>query len=52
MSEPSEVTLVHLETFADNLREKDPKLDASCVIALLTEGGPWLMKVNGHYLEV
>ena len=36
LSEPSEVTLVHLDIYADYLREKDPKLDSRAVRALLT----------------
>ena len=52
LSEPSEITLVHLEPYADYLREKDPKLDSRAVRALLTTGGPRLMKVDGHYIDV
>ena len=52
LSEPSENTLVHLDTYADYLREKDPKLDSRAVRALLTTGGPRLMRVDGHYIEV
>ena len=47
LSEPSEITLVHLDIYADYLREKDPKLDSK-----LTTGGPRLMRVDGHYIEV
>ena len=52
LSEPSEITLVHLDIYADYLREKDPKLDSRAVRALLTTGGPKLMGVDGHYIEV
>ena len=52
LSEPSETTLVHLDIYADYLKEKDPKLDSRAVRALLTTGGPRLMKVDGHYIEV
>ena len=52
LSEPSEITLVHLDIYADYLREKDPKLDSWAVRALLTTGGPRLMRVDGHYIEV
>ena len=52
LSEPSEITLAHLDIYADYLREKDPKLDSRVVRALLTTGGPRLMKVDGHYIEV
>ena len=52
LSEPSEITLVHLDIYADYLKEKDPKLDSTAVRALLTTGGPRLMKVDGHYIDV
>ena len=52
LSEPSEITLVHLDIYADYLREKDPNLDSRAVRALLTIGGPRLMKVDGPYIEV
>ena len=53
LSEPSEITLVHLDIYtADYLREKDPMLDSRAVRALLTTGGPRLMRVDGHYIEV
>ena len=45
LSEPSDITLVHLDIYADYLKEKDPKLDSRAVRALLTTGGPRLMKV-------
>ena len=50
LSEASEITLVHLDIYADYLREKDPKLDSRVGRALLT-GGPKLMKVDGHYIK-
>ena len=52
LSEPSELTLVHLDIYADYLREKDPKMDSRAVRALLRTGGPRLMRVDGHYIEV
>ena len=52
LSETSEITLKHLDVYADYLREKDPKLDSRAVRALLTTGGPRLMRVDGHYIEV
>ena len=52
LSEPSEITLVHLDIYADYLREKYPKLDSRAVRALLTTGGLRLMRVDGHYIEV
>ena len=52
LSEPSEITLVHLDIYAGYLIEKDPKLDSSAVKALLTTGGPRLKKRDGHYIEI
>ena len=52
LSEPSEITLVHLDIYADYLREKDPKLGSRAVRALLTTGCPRLMRVDEHYIEV
>ena len=52
LSEPSEMTLVHLDIYADYLKKKDPNLDSRAVRALLTTGGPRLMKVDGHYIDV
>ena len=52
LSETSEITLVHLDSYADYLREKDPKLDSRAMLALLTTEGPSLMRVDGHYIEV
>ena len=49
LSEPSEITLVHLDIYADYLMEKDPKLDSR---ALLATEGSRLMRVDGHYIEV
>ena len=52
LSEPSEIMSVHLDIYADYLRQKDPKLNSRAVRALLTTRGPRLMKVDGHYIEV
>ena len=52
LSEPSEITLVHLDIYADYLKEKGPKLDSRAVRALLTIGDPRLIKVDGHYIDV
>ena len=49
LSELFEITLVHLDFHTDYLREKDPNLDSRAVRALLTTGGPRLMRVDGHY---
>ena len=52
LSEPTDITAVHLDIYADHLRQKDTKLDSRAVRAMLTTGGPRLMKVGGHYIEV
>ena len=52
LSEPSEITLVHLDIYAEDLREKDPNLDSRAVRALLTTGVPRLRKVDGPYIEI
>ena len=52
LSEPSEITLVHLDIYADYLREKEPNLETKAVRAVLTTSGPRLMRVDGHYIEV
>ena len=52
LSEPSEITLVHLDIYADYLREKDPKLDSRAVRALLTTGGPRLIRLDGQHIGV
>ena len=52
LSEPSKITLVYLDIYADYMKEKDPKLDYRAVRALLTTGGPRLMKVDGHHIEI
>ena len=40
LSEPSEFTLMHLDTYADYLRQVEPRTESSAVRALLTTGGP------------
>ena len=52
LGEPSEITAVHLDIYSDHLRQKDSKLESREVRALVITGGPRLMKVNGHYIEV
>ena len=52
LTEPSEIIVVHLDIYADYLRQKDPKLDSRAVRALLTTGDPRLLKLDGHYIEV
>ena len=52
LSEPSEFTLMHLDTYADYLRQVEPRTESRAVRALLTTGGPRLKKLHGRYLEV
>ena len=52
LSEAFEITLVHLDIYADYLSEKDRKLDSRAVRAVLPTGGPRLMRIYGLYIEV
>ena len=52
LSEPSEFTLMHLDTYADYLRQVEPRTESRAVQALLTTGGPRTKKLHGRYLEV
>ena len=40
LSEPSELTLMHLDTYADYLRQVEPRTESRAVRAILTTGGP------------
>ena len=40
LTEPSEFTMMHLDTYADYLREVEPRTKSRAVRALLTPGGP------------
>ena len=52
LSEPSEFTLMHLDTYADYLRQVKPRTVSSAVRALITTGGPRIKKLHGRYVEV
>ena len=52
LSEPSEITLVHVDIYADYLREKALKLDSRAMRALLTTDGLRLMTVDGHCIDL
>ena len=52
LSEPSEFTLMHLDTNADYLRQVESRTESRAVRALLTTGGPRMKKLHGRYLEV
>ena len=52
LSEPSEFTMMHLDTYADYLRQVEPRSESRAVRAMLTTGGPRTKKLHGHYVEV
>ena len=52
LSEPSEFTMMHLDTYADYLRQAEPHTESRAVRALLTTGGPPTKKLHGRYVEV
>ena len=52
LSEPSDFTLMHLDTYADYLRQVEPRTESRAVRALLTTGGPRMKKLHGRNLEV
>ena len=43
---------MHLDTYADYLRQVEPRIESRTVRALLTTGGPRMKKLHGRYLEV
>ena len=52
LSEPSEFIMMHLDTYADYLRQVEPRTESRAVRALLTTGGPRIKKLHGRYVEV
>ena len=52
LSEHSEFTMMHLDTYADYLRKVEPRTESRAVRALLTSGGPRTEKLHGRYVEV
>ena len=52
ISEPSEFTMMHLDTYADYLRQVEPRTESRAVRGLLTTGGPRTKKLHGRYKEV
>ena len=52
LSEPSEFTLMHLDTYTDYLRQVEPRTESRAVRALLTTGGPRIKKLHGRHVEV
>ena len=51
-SEPSEFTSMHLDTYADYLRQVEPRNESGVVRSLLTMGGPRIKKLHWRYVEV
>ena len=50
LSEPSEFILMHLDTYADYLRQGEPRTESRAVRTLLTTGGPRIWaEVYGPY---
>ena len=47
-----EFTIIHLDTYADYLRQVEPHTESRAVRALLTTGGPQIKKLRGRYVEV
>ena len=52
LSETSEFTLMHLDIYADYLRQGEPRTESRTVRALLTTGGTRIKKLHGRYVEV
>ena len=52
LSEPSEFTLMHLDKYADYLKQVEPRTESRAVRALLRTGGPRMKKLQKRYLEV
>ena len=47
LSETSEFTMLHLDTYADFLRQAEPRTESRAKRALLTTGGPRIKKLQG-----
>ena len=52
LREPSKFTSMHLDTYADYLRQVEPRTESRAVRALSTTGGPRMKKLHGRYVEV
>ena len=44
--------MMHLDTYADHLRQVEPLTKSRAVRALLTTGSPRTKKLHGRYMEV
>ena len=52
LSEPSEFTMIHLDSYADYLRQAEPCVVSRAVRALLTTGGTRTRNLHERYFEV
>ena len=52
LSEPSEFIMMHLDVYADYLRQAEPRTESRAVRALLSMGDTRTMKICGRYVEV
>ena len=52
ISEPSEFTMMHLDTHADYLTQVEPSTESMAVRAFLTTDVPRTKKLHGRYVEV
>ena len=52
LSEPSEFTMMHLDTYVDYLRQVEPRTESRAVRALLTTVDPRTEELHGRYVEV
>ena len=50
--EPSELTMMHLNTYTEYLRQVEPRTESRAVRPLLTTGGLRTKKLHGRYVEV
>ena len=50
-SKPSEFTMMHLDTYADYVRQVEPRTESRAVRALLKTGGPRTKKLHGRSVE-
>ena len=52
LSEPLEFTMMHLDIFADHLRQAEPRTESRAVRALLTRGGTRIRKFHGRHVSL
>ena len=52
LSEPSEIILMHLDIYADYLRQAEPPTESRAVGDLLTTSGTRITALHGRYVEV